>query len=798
MLKNLLVFLGLALALPAFSQQEVLVLGETNGKQEEKPILTGRVLDAKSGQPITGAVLHLEPIDKNDVTNADGSYKLTMPTGIYTLKISFLSYEEYRVKLHVFGDAKHDFTLSEQAIELGQVTVTETKNDNNVSSVLTGVESLSIEKMERQAKFLGETDVLRSLQSVTGVSSVGEGASGFNVRGGNTDENLILMDGNLVFNPVHALGFFSLFHPDMVQGVTLYKGGVPAKYGGRLSSVLDVKLREGNDQQFSGQGGVGIASSRLVLEGPIVKDKASFMVGARASYVDWILKRAKSVDLRKSQAFFYDLTAKADARLTETTKIGFTAFSTHDDFRFADEVKFEYATSSGAFYLRQLIGKKINLTATANTGQYTSNLFDIKGNDQSKFTNKIKYLRGGVSGFFQPVDKYQLELGADQNHYTVAPGKLAPQNGSNVKPDVLPDEMGTETSFFLHNQWSISKKVELMAGVRYTMFKNLGPDRVLLYEEGIPKTEETIQDSLQFADGEKTASYSGLEPRFSLRVTLTDASSVKLGYNRSYQFFSQISNTASATPIDIWQLSNYHIKPQRADNYSVGYYQNFRENAIQTYFTVFYRDIDQLIDYKDFAKLLLNHHIETELLMGKGKAYGVELYFNKAYGQHRFEMNYTYSRTLRQVQESEAQEGVSNGDWYPSNYDKPHSLNLNYFWQIKTNSSFSANFTYSTGRPTTAPVSSFTSGNVLTIPIYSERNQFRIPDYHRLDVAYTVGPWGKKARWRNSLTLSIYNLYFRKNAFSVFFRQKPFQSVTAYRVAVLGSIFPAITYDFKF
>ncbi len=781
-----------------FCQQEVLVFGENNGNTTEELTLGGRVLDAANGQPIPGAVLHLQPIEESDVTKSDGSFELAMSPGIYTLKISFLGYENYDAKIDIFSDAIHDFMLQEGTVELSQVTISETREDENVRSVIGGVEQLSIEKLERQAKFLGEMDVLRSLQSATGVTSAGEGASGFNVRGGNTDENLILMDGNLVFNPVHALGFFSLFHPDMVQGVTLYKGGVPAKYGGRLSSVLDVKLREGGDQQLSAQGGVGIASSRLVLEGPIVKNNASFIAGARVSYADWILKQTRNIDLRRSQAFFYDLTAKSDARLTKTTKVGFTAFNTHDEFQFANEVKFEYATSSGSFYLRQLLGKKINLTATANAGQYQSNLFDINGNDQSKFSNKIKYLRGGVSGFFQPVRSYQMELGIEQSRYTVAPGKLVPLADAVIKEDELPDEHGDETSLYLHNQWTVNKKIELMAGVRYTFFKNLGPERVLLYEEGVPKTEKTIRDSLQFAEGEKSAGYSGLEPRMSLRVSLDEGRSVKLGYNRSYQFFSQISNTASATPIDIWQLSNYHIRPQHADNFSIGYYQNFKENKVQSYLTLFYRKIYQLIDYKDFSKLLLNHHIETELLTGTGKAYGVEVYFNKAFGRHRLEVNYTFSRTLRQVKASPGQESVSGGAWYPSNYDKPHSLNLNYFIQIKPQSSLSVNFTYSTGRPTTAPVSSFSSSNVLTIPVYSQRNQFRIPDYHRLDVAYTVGPWGKRSRWRNSLTLSIYNLYFRKNAFSVFFRQNPFQRVTAYRVAVLGSMFPAVTYDFKF
>lgn len=799
MKKNFFLLCFLALGTYVFGQQEMLVFGEDKGKISDKLILSGRVLDATSGESVPGAVLRLDPINKNDVSALHGEYSLKMPTGIYTLSIKCLGYEEFVTRIKIFGDATHDFKITANEIELNEITVRETRTDKNVTSVMGSVEQMDIKKLERQAKFLGEMDVLRSIQSVTGVTSAGEGASGFNVRGGNTDENLILMDGNLVFNPVHALGFFSLFHPDMVQGVTLFKGGVPAKYGGRLSSVLDVKLREGNNEEFSAKGGVGIASSRLVLEGPIVKEKASFIFGARASYVDWILKQTRNVDLRKSQAFFYDLTAKADARLSETTKIGFTAFNTHDNFQFADQVKFEYATSSGSAYLRQLVGDKINITATVNAGQYDSDLFDINGNDQSVFTNKIKYLRGGVRGFYQPKNSLQLEMGLEQTRYTVAPGKLRPLTDSSIViADLLPNEHGNETSLFLHNQWTLSKRIELMAGVRYTFFNNIGPERVLLYEPDQPKTEETIQDSLQFADGEKTAKYSGLEPRLSVRLSTGEASSIKLGYNRSYQFLNQVSNTASATPIDIWQLSNYHVKPQHADNISIGYYQNFRENTVQSYLTLFYRKINQLIDYKDFAKLILNDHIETELLTGIGKAYGIEAYFNKAYGQHRFEVNYTFSRTLRQIEATETQVGVNKGDWYPSNYDKPHSLNLNYFFQIKTNQSLSINFTYSTGRPTTAPVSTYTTGNVLTIPIYSQRNQYRIPDYQRLDLAYSVGPWGKSSRWRNSLTFSIYNLYFRKNAFSVFFQQRPFQSVKAYRVAVLGTMFPAVTYDFKF
>jgi hypothetical protein len=780
-----------------YAQQQILDFGNPEDDKAQGVTLSGRILDAGSKTPIPGAVLRLQPLDRNAVSEVDGSFQLSMKAGTYSLDISFLGYADYRAEVRIYKNANYDFLLNEEALDLREVTVSESRADENVSSVMGSVEQLNLEKMERQAKFLGEMDVLRSLQSVSGVTSVGEGASGFNVRGGNTDENLILMEGNLVFNPVHALGFFSLFHPDMVQGVTLYKGGVPAQYGGRLSSVLDVKLREGDKQQFSAKGGVGVASSRLVLEGPLIKDKASFIAGARASYVDWILRQTRNVDLRKSQAFFYDFTVKADARLSEKTRIGFTAFNTHDDFRFADEVKFEYATSSAAFHLRQLVGDKINLTASANAGQYQSDLFDINGSDQSRFTNKIKYLRGSLRAFYQPVEAFQLEIGAEQSRYQVSPGQLTPLDSSSLLPRLLPSEQGRETSLFLHSQWVISPRVELMAGLRYSYFDNIGPGQVYFYTTGSPKTAEGIIDSLQLGAGKKVAGYSGMEPRLSLRVSLGPANSIKLGYNRSYQFLSQVSNTASATPIDIWQLSNYHIRPQYADNASLGYYHNFRENTIQSYLTLFYREIHRLIEYRDFARLLLNRHIETELLEGRGKAYGVEFYFAKAYGRHRFEGNYTFSRSLRRVQGSQEQVAVNRGDWYASNYDKPHSLNLNYFLQIRPRSSLSVNFTYSTGRPTTAPVSSFSS-NVLTIPVYSQRNQFRIPDYHRLDLAYTVGPWGKRDRWRNSLTLSVYNLYFRRNAFSVFFRQNPFANVTAYRVAVLGTMFPAVTYDFKF
>ena len=785
-----------------FGQKEtpldVLVFGESNVVLGKTPTLKGQVVD-ENNVGIPGALIYLVDTQENTVTDEDGHYSLTVSMGIYEINISFLGYEDYKAKIHLFGDGVHEFKITEVAVTLNQVTVSETRKNENVTTTIAGVEQLTIEKIERQAKFLGETDVLRSLQSISGVSSTGEGSSGFNVRGGNTDENLIFQDGNLIMNPVHALGFFSLFHPDLVNKVTLYKGGVPAKYGGRLSSVLSVDLREGNNERFGVKGGLGIASSRLAIEGPIVKNKASFIIGGRISYFDWILSQVKDVDLRRSKAFFYDLTGKFDARITKSTKIGFSGFTTHDEFQFSDEVKFDYSTNTGAAYINQLIGDKFNVRLLVNAGQYKSALFDIKGTDQSRFNNQITYLRASINGLYQVTENYKLELGLEQNRYMVAPGEINPEGEiSQVKPDILAEEKGYETAFFLQNTLRLGDKLEILAGLRYTIYKNIGQDEVFLYESGREKTEVNIIESLQFGEDEEIVQYTGFEPRISLRYLVNENSSIKLGYNRSYQFLNQISNTASATPIDIWQLSNYHIQPQKADNFSIGYHANYNDNAILTQITAFYRDIDRLIDYKDFSELLLNEHIETELVIGTGRAYGLELSFNKATGRNRFDVNYTYSRSLRKIDASDIQESVNRGGWYSSNYDKPHILNFNYFLQVGPKSDLSVNFTYSTGRPTTAPISSYSNGNIRTIPIYSERNQFRIPDFHRLDVAYTIGPWGKKANRENSVTFSIYNVYGRRNAFSVFFRQNPFQSVTAYRVAVLGSAFPALTYNFKF
>ena len=805
MKKLLLFLLSFLQALSIFSQRPDSVVSLTVGKVGDqqigqKVLLKGMVVNDENGKAIPVAMLLLDEDEKKIETNRYGEFEMELAVGLHRFRVSAWSFEERIFEIQLYAPGVVMMRLLPGIMELDEVVISAESEDENVSNTVVGMERMNMMEIERGAKLMGETDVLRSLQSVSGVSSVGEGASGFNVRGGNTDENLILQDGNLIYNPVHALGFFSLFHPDLVQGIDLYKGGLPAKYGGRLSSVLDVSLREGSTEKFSGKGGIGIASSRLSLEGPLQKDKGSFLIGGRGSYMDWILRQVRQVDLRKSEAFFYDLTAKIDSRVAPNTKIGLEAFAAHDEFQFAEEAKFDYNTRYLSAYVTQLLGKKTSLTFHVSAGQYTSSLFDLQGNDQSKYTNQITYYRARLNALIRPNDYHEINLGTEVELTEISPGELEPLSAESlISYQRLNTERGRSLSVYLEDNISMRDAWNLALGVRYTIFQNYGPGRVFLYQEGIPKLASTLIDSIHFTKNQTLASYSGLEPRVSLRYSISEENSIKAGYNRAYQYVSQVSNTASATPVNIWQMSNYHIKPQYADNFSIGYFHNFNQNAIETSVNLFYRKIYRLIEYKDFARLLVNEHLETELLEGKGRSYGIELLYNKKKGRNQLMLNYTWARSQRQVEATANQEGVNNGRWYSSNFDKPHTLNINYFFIVNPKQNLSVNFTYSTGRPTTAPVSAYSNQNILNIPVYSDRNQFRIPDYHRLDFAYTVeGARNDEKKWKSSWTFSLYNIYGRKNAYSVYFKQSPFQRVTAYRIAVLGTIFPALTYNFNF
>ncbi|MEL7531711.1 MAG: carboxypeptidase-like regulatory domain-containing protein [Bacteroidota bacterium] len=794
-----LFFCFLLLSQSGFGQEKVYRIGSEKTSQGGIVKLRGRVLQSETEQTIAGAEILVRNLQQKSDTDSTGQFLLALPAGIHQVTIEAKGFLPTDFQLRIYEDGEIISRLQLEVFELEEVLIEDDAAADPLENVSLGLEHMELEQMERQPLFMGETDVLRSLQSVSGVSSVGEGASGFNVRGGNADENLILQDGGLVLNPTHALGIFSLFHPDLLSELDLYKGGAPARYGGRLSSVLSVKLREGNRQKYKGKGGIGLASSRLSFEGPIRKGKSSFLVGVRASHLNWIIHAVNNIDLQKSDVFFYDVTAKIDGRWGSNTRWGLSFFDSGDTFQFAEEAKLQYGTRSGTAYLKHLIGDKLSLNAQANVGRYASTLFDINGNDQSELDMQVNYYRARLNALWNPIENHKINLGVEGNLYQVSPGDLQPLGASILQRKTLAQETGLELSAYASYEVKLWSALDVQIGLRYTDYRRLGSGETYLYQAGVERQISSIIDTLSYGRGETMAQYDGLEPRFSLKWNLSNRSALKAGYQRTYQYISQVSNTASAAPIDLWQLSDQYIQPQFADSYSIGYVQSFPSSSINSSATVFYRDIHQLIDYKDFATLLVNEHLETEIINGIGRAYGLEAQLQHYEGKHLWEVNYTFSRSLRKVVETEIQPAVNGGNWYASYYDKPHNLNLNYSFVPSKRHTLSVNFTYSTGRPTTVPISNFASGNLLNVPVYSQRNQYRIPDYHRLDISYTVDLRKRSfQKWESNWTFAIYNVYARKNAYSIYFRQTPFERVTPYRLAVLGAAFPSITYNFQF
>jgi hypothetical protein len=794
----LFAFLFIGAYLISFSQDTTTI---HIGKFSEESLLkkftfSGLVTQRYNQEKLQGVSIKVLHTNLISMTDSSGNFRLSLSGGSHILSISYLGLTDMICKINIYESGSHHFELSEKSNTLKQVDVHAAFADRQKEGI--GLEILNVKQLDQRSKFLGETDVFRSLQSIAGVSSIGEGSAGINVRGGNTDENLIIQDQHLILNGTHALGLFSLTHPDMIEQISLYKGNMPSRYGGKLSSVLDIRLKEGDLKKFGGSLGLGIAASRFSLEGPIIKDKVSFIIGLRGSYLDWLLKQSKNISLKNSRALFYDGTFKVDGRVAKNTKVGASYLTTQDNFKFTDEVKFDYQTRSLVAYIKQIIGTKINLSLTLNDGQYNSNLFDIKSNDQSKFNTNIHYQRWIGMSQYQVNSTYLLELGIENTEYKVLPGAIEPYGTlSNIRNITLHQEQSNELNFFIHNKFSPVKKLEIELGLRYTIYNSQGPGILYTYEAGKPKTDLTIRDSLFYKPGETIKSYQDLQPRISFSYSINEHKSIKGGFNQAVQYLNQLSNTSSASPTDLWQLSNFYIAPQHADIYALGYYQKSNAKQLNGYVNVFYRNVKGLIDYKDFAVVLLNNHIESDLVRGKGKAYGFEFFINKQKDLSNFELSYTFTRSLRQVIETPEQLAINQGKWFPSNYDKPHVLNANYFVRFSPMTSLALNFTYSTGRPTTAPVGVFNQENIFDIPIYSNRNQFRIPDYHRLDVAYTVGPWGNKSL-KHQLSFSIYNLYSRNNAYSVFFRQNAFLRTSTYRISVLGAAFPSINYSIKF
>lgn len=771
----------------------------TKADASKSLVFKGKITDENSGEAIAGVILRKAKTQDGSTTDGDGKFEWNLKTGEHDIDIQFVGYQTTQLKLFLYENASANFEMNQMETSLSEVIVRAKADNANVRSTQVGVENLSVKRIKELPTALGEADVIKTLQTLPGVSTVGEGAAGFNVRGGNIDQNLIVQDGAPIFNTAHALGFFSAFNPDVIGEVTLFKGGIPAQYGGRLSSVLDVRIKDGNFQNWHGTGGLGLAYSRLAIEGPLWRNRTSIIIGGRLSYSDWMLKSVADEKVRTSKLSFQDLTGKITQRIGEQHSVSLSGFQSGDFFQYAQDFGYEWQTQLATLSWNFLASDKLSSSFKAIAGDYQSVLFEPAGNASFRLENGLKYYVLKENIFYQINADYQFNTGIEWTRYEAKPERLRPYNpDSKITSQTIAKDLGEEAALYVNAEIKINTRWSLSAGLRYARYQQLGPREVYRYALEVPRTSDAIVDTTRYANGDAIQTYDGWEPRLSLKYALGQNSSIKLGYNRLWQYIHLISNTSAATPVDFWQVSTTYIPPQSTHNFSLGYFQNLNKDRWQLSLEIYYKNLKNLLTYKDLPSLLLNNKIETELLPSQGKAYGVEMAVRKTAGKWNGFLSYTYARTLQRTADAFPSERVNGGDWFAANFDQPHQINLILKRQPNPVLSFIFSFTYKTGRPFTVPTSNYSVGGIV-ISQYAPRNEDRIPAYHRLDFTVNVDKTTTKDKgFRSSFTFSIYNLYFHKNAFSVYFKRNPFNQSEAYRLALIGTALPAFTWNFLF
>lgn len=776
----------------------LLVFMQSFTHAQNKITINGYVRDASNGEDIIGATISIKEKNIAVATNPYGFYSITLEPGNYNISYNYLGYESQTKTINFSKNERIDIQLQSKGKELKEVVVSSTKKNENVETMEMSMNKLDIREIKSIPALLGEVDVIRSIQTLPGVSTVGEGASGFNVRGGGVDQNLILLDEAPVYNSSHLLGFFSVFNPDAVKDVKLLKGGIPAQYGGRLSSLLDIRMKDGNSKDFTANGGVGLISSRLTLEGPVKKDKSSFILAARRSYGDLFLKLSPDEDLRQNAVYFYDLSAKYNHVIDENNRVFVSSYFGRDVFKFGDFFKTSWGNGTGTVRWNHLFNQKLFMNLTAIYSNYDYSLGVPEGAQAFEWVSRVINYSPKVDFGYYLNPKHTLSFGASTIFYDFHPGDVTPGNDQSIfNAFELDRQRGNEYAFYIDDEYTVNSLLSLQYGIRFSAFDYLGTKTVYEYigENGERKTAVNTKT---FGNAESIAFYPNVEPRFSAKYSLDEFSSLKFSYNRMAQYIHLISGTTAASPTDVWSPSTNNIKPEIADQVALGYFKNFKENIYETSVEVFYKTMSNQIDYINGAELLLNRELEADLIYGDGRAYGLEVFAKKNSGRYTGFISYTLSKSERKI------EGLNNNDWYNTKYDKTHILSIISSYEITKRFSISGNFNYSTGVATTFPNSRYEfQGIVVPHNSNDSRNNYRVPAYHRFDISGTLKNKTKPGKkFSSEWVFSIYNVYARRNAYSVYFKQNndnPNSMKTeAVRLSVFGSMLPSVTWNFKF
>jgi len=765
--------------------------------------LNGTITDASSNETLIGVNIIFPEANTGVITNEYGYYSIKLPQGSYQIQITYLGYQSIVQTIDLDGDKKLNFQLEEASESLEEVLITGDIEGLNIRKPEMSVNKLSIKTIQNLPVVFGEVDVVRSLLLLPGVSNAGEGSSGFNVRGGAVDQNLILLDEATIYNSSHLFGLFSVFNPDAIKDLKLYKGGIPAEYGGRVSSVLDIYQRDGNSKEFQMQGGIGAISSRLLAEGPIVKNKGSFLVGARSSYAHLFLKLTDN----DNSAYFYDLNTKLSYTLDENNKLLLSGYFGRDVFNISQNFENTYGNTVVNLRWNHIFSDDIfsNLSAIYSDYYYGLNLNFVGFNWDSGIKNvNLKY------DFNHYINEnIQLKYGIQNTYYDFNPGEIEPiDEESGINYFKLTNKYALENAVYFSTEHTISDRLSAEYGLRLSNFFRLGQDEVNVYENNNPVAYDPERDIYSEAEIIETSNvsrskvlkaYNNFEPRIAVSYAFNDEQSIKASYNRMSQYLHLISNTSSPTPLDVWVPSGQYIKPQVLDQYAIGYFRNFNDKGYSLEVESFYKQIENRIDYIDGANLIANNAIERVVLEGESRAYGMELLLRKNTGNLTGWLAYTLSRSEQRTPGRTATEpGINDGEWYLSNYDKTHDLSITGSYKLNKKWQLNANFIFQTGLATTFPTAQYDYQGI-TVPVYDDRNVDRLPEYHRLDLSATLTPKpGENRKFQSSWNFGIYNVYNRQNAYSISFRENQDTNQNeAVRLSLFG-IIPSVTYNFKF
>ncbi|HEV9036847.1 MAG TPA: TonB-dependent receptor [Puia sp.] len=749
--------------------------------------VSGTIRDKKTGEILIGASVSLLEIPRSGIaSNAYGFYSISAPPGKYTLLVSFSGYEPDSIPVRLDQNIGLPVDLATAGGALTEVVVSAQKKNENVTRALMGVQKLTTREIRNVPVLFGEKDVLKTIQLLPGIQFAGDGNSGFYVRGGGLDQNLILLDEATVYNPSHLLGFFSTFNSDAIKDITVYKGGMPAEYGGRLSSVVDIKMNDGNNKEYHFGGGIGLISTRLNAEGPIVKDRGSFSISGRRTYADVFLKISPDSSVNQNSVYFYDLNIKANYRFDENNRVYLSGYFGRDNLSFANTFGIDYGNATGTARWNHVFNSRLFSNTSLIYSKYSYKIKINSANNDIGFTSNIRdvNLKEDLQYFVDAGNK--IDFGFSVIHHAMAPGIISASPGSSFNPLTLQNKYSLENALYISHEWSPSDRWHLNYGLRASYFLVLGPGKFYTYD-----SSGNTKDSTQYNSGSIVTTYTNPEPRASLSFQINQTSSLKISYNRNSQVLHLLSNSTSSNPTDLWIPSSNNVKPEIADQESIGYFRNLRDDRYEFSVEAYYKSMQNQIDYRNGAELIANENVESQLLFGKGRAYGLELFLKKKAGKFTGWISYTLSRTELKI------DGINRNNWYPAKQDRTHDVSLVGIYQASPKWTLSATWVYYTGSAVTFPNGKYQVGG-MTAFYYTERNAYRMPAYHRMDVAATL-QGKKKKKFESSWTFSVYNLYGRENAYSIIFQNDPDDPSKTQAVQyALFRFVPSVTYNFKF